>query len=106
MLYLGIDSGTQSTKSIVLDLESGEILATAQQSYALVPDLPPGHMEQEPHEWINATEATILECFKQIGSRKPEVRAIGVSGQQDGLVVWNDANRVIGAAKLWGDMHT
>ena len=50
MLYLGIDSGTQSTKSIVLDLESGEILAAAQQSYDLVPDLPPGHMEQEPQE--------------------------------------------------------
>jgi len=39
-------------------------------------------MEQEPHEWINATEATILECLQKIGSRKTEVRAIGVSGQQ------------------------
>jgi xylulokinase len=106
MLYLGIDSGTQSTKSIVLDLETGEILATAQQSYGLVPDLPPGHMEQEPHEWIDATEATILECFQQIGSRKTEVRAIGVSGQQHGLVVLNDANEVIRPAKLWCDTST
>ena len=106
MLYLGIDSGTQSTKSIVLDLEAGEILATAQQSYDLVPDLPPGHMEQEPHEWIDATEATILKCFQQIGSRKTEVRAIGVSGQQHGLVVLNDANEVIRPAKLWCDTST
>ena len=64
MPYLGIDSGTQSTKSIVLDLGSGEILTTAQRSYDLVPDLPPGHMEQERQEWIDATEATILECKK------------------------------------------
>src|ERR1700730_3375328 len=106
MLYLGIDSGTQSTKSIVLDLESGEILATAQQSYDLVRDLPPGHMEQDPHEWINATEATILECLQKIGSRKTEVRAFGVSGQQHGLVVLNASNEVIRPAKLWCDTST
>jgi xylulokinase len=106
MLYLGIDSGTQSTKSIVLDLESGEILATAHKSYHLVPDLPPGHLEQEPKEWIDATEATIQECLQQLGSRKGEVRAIGVSGQQHGLVVLNDANEVIRAAKLWCDTST
>jgi xylulokinase len=106
MLYLGIDSGTQSTKSIVLDLESGEMLATAQKSYGLVPDLPTGHMEQEPQEWIDATEETILECLQKTGSRKSELRAIGVSGQQHGLVVLNDANEVVRAAKLWNDTST
>ncbi len=106
MLYLGIDSGTQSTKSIVLDLVSGEILASAQKSYDLVPGLPPGHMEQDPQEWLDATEATIKECLEKIGSRKAQVRAIGVSGQQHGLVVLNDANEVIRPAKLWSDTST
>jgi xylulokinase len=106
MLYIGIDSGTQSTKSIVLDLESGEILATAQRTYDLIPGLPPGSMEQEPQVWIDATEETILECFEKIGDRKTDLRAIGVSGQQHGLVVLNDANEVIRPAKLWCDTST
>ena len=37
MLYIGIDSGTQSTKSIVVDLETGGILATSQQNYEFDP---------------------------------------------------------------------
>ena len=50
MLYLGIDSGTQSTKSILLDVESGKIVGSAQKSYGLIEGLPPGHMEQDPAE--------------------------------------------------------
>ena len=32
MLCIGIDSGTQSTKSIVVDVASGEVVASAQQT--------------------------------------------------------------------------
>ncbi|HYZ74103.1 MAG TPA: xylulokinase [Chthoniobacterales bacterium] len=106
MVYIGIDSGTQSTKSIVVDAESGEILASAQQKYDLIPNLPPGHMEQDPQEWIDATDATIQECIKKIGKRAEEIEAIGVSGQQHGLVVLNASNEVIRAAKLWCDTST
>jgi sugar (pentulose or hexulose) kinase len=35
MLYIGIDSGTQSTKSIVVDLASARIIASAQKRMAL-----------------------------------------------------------------------
>ena len=50
MISLGIDSGTQSTKTIALDLESGKILAAAPRSYGLIEGLPPGHLEQEPQQ--------------------------------------------------------
>jgi xylulokinase len=106
MLYIGIDSGTQSTKSIVVDLASGEMLATAQQSYGLIPGLPPGHMEQDPQVWINAVDETIGTCLEQLGARRNEVRAIGVSGQQHGLVVLNSSSEVIRPAKLWCDVST
>ncbi|MGA8658791.1 MAG: xylulokinase [Chthoniobacterales bacterium] len=106
MLYIGIDSGTQSTKSIVLDLTSGEIVASAQRSYGLIPGLPPGHMEQDPRVWIDAVDQTIDICLQQLGDRKDAVRAIGVSGQQHGLVVLNDSNKVIRPAKLWCDVST
>jgi xylulokinase len=106
MLYIGIDSGTQSTKSIVVDLESGGILATSQQNYELIPGLPDGHMEQNPAVWIDAVDKTIQDCLKQLGDRKNEIRAIGVSGQQHGLVVLNSSAKVIRPAKLWCDTST
>ena len=106
MLYIGIDSGTQSTKSIVVDLETGGILATSQQNYELIPGLPDGHMEQDPRVWIDAVDKTIQACLTQIGERKDQIRAIGVSGQQHGLVVLNASSQVIRPAKLWCDTST
>ena len=89
MLYIGIDSGTQSTKSIVIDLETGGIIATSQQNYGLIAGLPEGHMEQDPKVWIGAVDKTVQDCLTQIGDRKDQLGAIGVSGQQHGLVVLN-----------------
>ena len=106
MLAIGIDSGTQSTKSLVLDTETGAVLATAQRAHGLIENLPPGHMEQDPQAWINAVDDTIRECLAQVGARKDEVRAIGVSGQQHGLVALNKENEVIRPAKLWCDTST
>lgn len=50
MLFLGIDSGTQSTKCVVLDLETGKIIAQASESYDLIDGLPDGHLEQHPQD--------------------------------------------------------
>lgn len=106
MLTLGIDSGTQSTKAIVLDCQTGQILASAQKAYSLIEGLPPGHLEQHPQDWINAVDATIRECISKLGARKGEIAAIGVSGQQHGCVVLDDHDRVIRPAKLWCDTST
>jgi xylulokinase len=106
MLAIGIDSGTQSTRCLVLDTDTGGILATAQRSHGLIEDLPAGHMEQDPQLWVNAVDDIIRECLAQAGSRKDEVKAIGVSGQQHGLVALNKENEVIRPAKLWCDTST
>lgn len=106
MFYLGIDSGTQSTKSIVLDLESGEIVAQSSQAYGLIEGLPAGHLEQHPSDWIDAVRATIGDCLQQLGARKSALRGIGVSGQQHGLVVLDAGDEVIRPAKLWCDTST
>jgi xylulokinase len=63
-------------------------------------------MEQDPKVWINAVDKTIRECLSKIGDRKHEIRAIGVSGQQHGLVVLNSSSQVIRPAKLWCDTST
>ncbi len=106
MIALGIDSGTQSTKTIALDIESGVILASASASYELVEGLPPGHMEQEPQTWLDAVDSTVRECLEKLGARKSEVKGIGVSGQQHGFVPLDKKNKVIRPAKLWCDTST
>ena len=106
MIFLGIDCGTQSTKTIALDWESGRILASAQKSYGFVPNLPSGAMEQHPKDWIDAAEQSIGEVINTLGVRKEEIRGIGVSGQQHGLVVLDEEDRVVRPAKLWNDTTT
>ena len=106
MLYLGIDSGTQSTKTVVLDLATGEIVAHASQAYDLISGLPAGHLEQHPEDWFAATKATVSACLAQLGDRRSDVRGIGVSGQQHGLVVLDENDAVIRPAKLWCDTST
>ncbi len=106
MIALGIDSGTQSTKTLALDLETGQTLATASQSYDLIPNLPPGHLEQDPATWLEALDGTVREVLGKLGPRKEEVLAIGVSGQQHGFVPLDKKNKVIRPAKLWCDTST
>lgn len=106
MFYLGIDSGTQGTRCLALDLESQSIVAVAHRSYGFIEGLPPGHLEQSPDTWTDAADEVVRECLAALGARRQEVRAIGVSGQQHGLVVLNADNEPVRPAKLWCDTST
>ncbi|MEC7584229.1 MAG: FGGY family carbohydrate kinase, partial [Planctomycetota bacterium] len=103
-LYLGFDVGTQSTKALLLDAERGEVVARAQRGYDLISGLPPGHAEQDPATWIAAVEETAAEVLRDVAVER--VGGVGVSGQQHGCVVLDDADEVIRPAKLWCDTST
>ena len=90
----------------MLDIESGEVLALAQENYGTIEGLPPGHVEQDPPTWIEAAETTVAQCLDKIGPRRSEIQAIGVSAQQHGLVPLDETNEPIRAAKLWCDVST
>jgi xylulokinase len=105
-LLIGIDSGTQSTKTLVVDSRDGKVLASATQEYELLPGLPPGAKEQHPHTWREATASTIRRALRQAKAVSGEVKAIGVSGQQHGFVPLDKKNEVIRPAKLWCDTST
>ena len=106
MYFLGIDSGTQSTKAIVLEFSTGKILATGSKGYELIKGLKPGHLEQHPQDWIHAVEASIKQCLTKLGKKKSLIRGIGVSGQQHGLVALDAKDEVVRPAKLWCDTST
>lgn len=105
-LLIGIDSGTQSTKALVVDARTGRALGVASEAYDLIPRLPPGAKEQHPHTWRGAAARTIQGALKQAGARAGEVVAIGVSGQQHGFVPLDRRGEVIRPAKLWCDTAT
>jgi len=104
--FVGIDNGTQSTKAIVIDGESGSVVGKATESYGLLEGLPPGHKEQEPSVWIKAMRRTIMMALKEAKIEPSHVKAIGVSGQQHGLVPVDENGKVIRPAKLWNDTST
>jgi xylulokinase len=105
-LVIGIDSGTQSTKVLVVDARNGAVLGSGSQAYDLIPDLPPGAKEQHPHIWRDATAAAIRQALRGSKASPPEIKAIGVSGQQHGFVPLDRDGEVIRPAKLWCDTST
>ena len=104
--FIGVDSGTQSTKAIVMEGETGVVLGKASRSYDLIQGLPAGHMEQNPEIWIEATFESIREALKLSRVDPRSVCGIGVSGQQHGFVPLDESGRVIRPAKLWNDTST
>jgi xylulokinase len=104
--FIGVDSGTQSTKAVVVDGETGQVMGKASQAYGLIENLPPGHMEQHPEVWARTMLAVIRKSIEQSGVDRSKVKAIGVSGQQHGFVPLDDMGTVIRPAKLWNDTST
>ncbi len=105
-LLIGIDSGTQSTKVLVVNAKDGKVLASAAESYELIHHLPPGAKEQHPFAWRDATALACRRALRQARATADEVKAIGVSGQQHGFVPLDQNGDVIRPAKLWCDTTT
>ncbi len=105
-ITLGIDCGTQSTKTIAFDSATRRVVAQASRSYEVLPGLPAGAMEQNPAIWVDALDVTVREVISQLGARAVEIRAMGVSGQQHGFVPLDAGGQVIRPAKLWCDTST
>lgn len=103
--FLGIDSGTQSTKALIIN-ERGETQGRGQSAYDLIEDLPSGHKEQHPQTWIDALIAAVSQAMQDADAKPDEVVAIGVSGQQHGFVPLDASDEVIRPAKLWCDTST
>jgi len=106
-LYIGLDVGTQSTKGVLLDAsKSGPsaIVARASSAYDLIENLPSGAAEQHPHTWRDAVGTVVKQLLTSADAT--QVRGIGVSGQQHGLVVLDEKDQVIRPAKLWCDTTT
>ncbi|HEV7927432.1 MAG TPA: xylulokinase [Verrucomicrobiae bacterium] len=105
-LVLGVDSGTQSTKVLVVNARDGAVVGEGTRAYGLIAGLPPGAKEQHPRTWRDAARQAIQDALRQAKASAAEVAAIGVSGQQHGFVPLDKEGKVIRPAKLWCDTST
>src|SRR4030042_5109125 len=98
---LGIDIGTSSTKSVVLDL-SGNLLAVSQKEYAI--DSPkPGWAEQHPETWWGAVKETVRSAVSHSGVKPRDIAGIGLSGAMPGTVLLDKENRLLRPAITWAN---
>ncbi len=104
-LYIGIDSGTQGTKAVVFSEATGEVIAEGYHGYGLIENARGGR-EQHPDTWIDACRNVLEEVLAAVNVTPAEIRAIGVSGQQHGMVPLDREDKVIRPAKLWCDTET
>jgi len=103
-LFLGIDSGTQGTKAIVFSTTLNKVISEGYASHDLIEN-DVGKKEQEPSWWIEASTKAITKALEGVGSSK-DVKAIGVSGQQHGMIPLDAEGHIIRPAKLWCDTET
>ena len=104
-LYLGIDCGTQGTKALILDSESGQVLGLGSAGHTLIQDAQ-GRREQDPGQWLHALQDATRQALVQAGISGQQIQGIGVSGQQHGLVLLDSQGEVLRPAKLWCDTES
>ncbi|WP_372876017.1 xylulokinase [Pseudomonas sp.] len=104
-MYLGIDCGTQGTKALVLDADSGRVLGEGSAAHRLI-SATNGKREQHPADWLLACEQATRAALKQAGVPGSAILGVGVSGQQHGLVLLDEQGEVLRPAKLWCDTES
>jgi xylulokinase len=93
-LVAGIDSSTQSCKVVVRDLSSGELVREGRAAH-------PAGTEVDPSAWWDA----LLSALADAGGLD-DVAAISIAGQQHGMMVLDEAGRVVRPALLWNDTRS
>lgn len=96
MLVAGVDCSTQSTKVMVLEADSGEVVATGRAEHEVTGT--DGARETDPEVWWEALRTALGQT-----GRAGDVEAIAVAGQQHGLVVLDADGTPLRPAMLWND---
>ena len=103
-MYLGLDLGTSGLRAILVDVD-GNVVAASDQAYP-VSHPHSGWSEQDPVDWIAATE----RAFDSLKSSHPAefaaLKAIGLSGQMHGATLLDASDAVLRPAILWNDTRS
>jgi xylulokinase len=92
MLVAGVDSSTQSCKVVLCDADDGTVVGRGAAPH-------PEGTETDPAAWWDALQQAGRGLLEQAA-------AVGVAGQQHGMVVLDEAGQVIRPALLWNDLRS
>ena len=92
-LVAGVDSSTQSTKVVVCDAATGEVIRAARAAH-------PDSTSVDPRHWWRAF------CEATRDGLLDGVEAVSVAGQQHGMVALDAQGEVIRDALLWNDVRS
>ena len=98
-LVVGVDSSTQSTKALVVDAATGEVVAAGQAPHSVSSG---AGRESDPRQWWDA----LCEALRQCGDAAREAAAVSVGGQQHGLVTLDEHGEPVRPALLWNDVRS
>ncbi|NGN67922.1 xylulokinase [Streptomyces sp. A7024] len=98
-LVVGVDSSTQSCKALVVDSETGQVVASGQAPHTVSRG---AGRESDPEQWWEALGAALAAC----GEPAREAAAVSVAGQQHGLVTLDADGRPVRPALLWNDVRS
>jgi xylulokinase len=98
-LVAGVDCSTQSTKVLIVDAGTGEVVASGRASHSVTGE--GGARETHPDVWWEA----LRDALGQTGLAA-QIAAISVAGQQHGLVCLDSSGRPLRPAMLWNDTRS
>ena len=103
-MFLGLDLGTSGVKALLID---GDQHAVGSANGALEVSRPhSGWSEQDPADWIRATEDAVGELKRTHPRELAAVRGIGLSGQMHGATLLDASDAVLRPCILWNDTRS
>jgi xylulokinase len=103
-MYLGLDLGTSGVKALLID-GNQKIIGSAHGTLD-VSRPHSGWSEQDPADWIRATEEAIAGLKKAHPAELAAVRGIGLSGQMHGATLLDGNDNVLRPCILWNDTRS
>jgi xylulokinase len=104
-MFLGVDCGTQGTKVVICDSRTNTVIGSGYGKHDIISN-DKGRREQPVEWWITAFVEALEQARSEAGVTLAEVKAIGVSGQQHGMVVLDSDDNALYPAKLWCDTES
>ncbi|MFF8973501.1 xylulokinase [Streptomyces sp. NPDC014995] len=98
-LVVGVDTSTQSTKVLVVDAATGQVVAGGQAPHTVSSG---AGRESDPRQWWDA----LCEALRQCGDAAHEAAAVSIGGQQHGLVTLDEHGEPVRPALLWNDVRS
>ena len=102
---LGFDVGSSSVKASLVDVDNGQMVATAfyPEKEAPIKAVKAGWAEQDPEMWWTNAKLALSKIMAEADAKGSDIKAIGISYQMHGLVCVDKQQKVLRDSIIWCD---